>query len=447
MRIPLTPPDVKNILDELFNNDKDVLMKVMNNAHALDSKGRYLHWEKMRFLEPPEGLSKEQWWAATKIARTQLYKNLPESIEGLKYTTIDKTLADLHWLDKNASGSIIISEPVLNSHMKNTYIISSMIEESIRSSQLEGAATTRRVAKKMIQENRKPIDKSEQMIFNNFKAMQFIREIKEEKLNHEIIKELHRILVEDTLSDHEKIGNYRDESDDVHVVDESGLLLFTPPNASEINQRIDDICKFANEEMDEKNFIHPVMRSIILHFLFSYTHPFIDGNGRTARAIFYWSMLKQGYWLTEFISISKILKEAPAQYGYSFLYTETDENDISYFIDHQLYVIRRAIEEFRKYMKKKKQDSESVDELLKKSDKLKNQLNYRQYSIIRHALKHPGYLYSINEHQQIHGVVYDTARKDLLFLAEHLELFIKVKEGKLFKFLAPIDLRSRIEKY
>jgi hypothetical protein len=42
-------------------------------------------------------------------------------------------------------------------------------------------------------------------------------------------------------------------------------------------------------------FIHPVMRAITLHFWLAYDHPFCDGNGRTARALFYWSMLKQGY--------------------------------------------------------------------------------------------------------------------------------------------------------
>lgn len=447
MRIPMSPPEIEQMLNSILDDNKDLLKNIVINSNPLDEKGRYLHWEKMRFIDPPSGLSSEQWWLATKLARRQLYKLLPENIDDFKYAITDKILAELHWLDKNASGSIAINEPILNSHMKNTYIVSSLIEESIRSSQLEGAATTRRVAKKMIQENRKPKDISEQMIFNNFRAMQFIREIKEENLNIEIIKELHSILVTNTLDDEEKIGKFRKENDEIHVVDENGLLLFTPPHANNIENRIDYICKFANEELNENNFIHPVIRSILLHFLFSYTHPFVDGNGRTARAIFYWSMLKQGYWLTEFISISKILKDAPAQYAYSFLYTETDDNDITYFVDHQLFVIKRAIDEFRKYISKKMQDIESVDKILKKSKKLRDKLNFRQYSLVRHALKHPGYLYSITEHQQIHGIAYDTARKDLLQLGEELDLFIKVKEGKSFKFLSPMDLKNRIEIY
>ena len=87
---------------------------------------------------------------------------------------------------------------------------------------------------------------------------------------------------------------------------------------------------------------HHHIRAIILHFWLAYGHPFVDGNGRTARALFYWAMLHEGYWLFEFISISNILRKAPAQYGLSFLYSETDDNDLTYFIVAQTKVIRRA---------------------------------------------------------------------------------------------------------
>jgi Fic family protein len=63
--------------------------------------------------------------------------------------------------------------------------------------------------------------------------------------------------------------------------------------------------------------------------MLGYEHPFEDGNGRTARALFYWSMLNQGFWLTEFLTVSKILRKAPAKYARSFLYTEQDSNDLT----------------------------------------------------------------------------------------------------------------------
>jgi Fic family protein len=197
--------------------------------------------------------------------------------------------------------------------------------------------------------------------------------------------------------------------------------------------------------MKENSFIHPVIRSIIIHFTLAYIHPFVDGNGRTARALFYWSMLRNGYWLTEFLSISRIIKKAPSRYAYSFLYTETDDNDLTYFIVHQLDVLHQAITEFREYAEKKVIETETAEELLNRNPKLNTLLNYRQVSLIRHALKHPGYVYSISEYQNSNGIVYETARKDLELLSVKLKLLKKTKSGKAFRYISPEDLKERLE--
>src|SRR5205814_10028127 len=62
---------------------------------------------------------------------------------------------------------------------------------------------------------------------------------------------------------------------------------------------------------DALPIFHPMVRSMILHFWLAYDHPFVDGNGRTARALFYWSMLRNGYWMFEYITISKIILSGP----------------------------------------------------------------------------------------------------------------------------------------
>ena len=108
-------------------------------------------------------------------------------------------------------------------------------------------------------------------------------------------------------------------------------LSRTAASASNCTERMGLMCDFANSKTPE-GFVHPVLRSIILHFWLAYDHPFVDGNGRVARALFYWSMLRHGYWLFEFVSISQIILKAPVKYGRAFLYTETDDNDLTYFI-------------------------------------------------------------------------------------------------------------------
>ncbi|MEE8484593.1 MAG: Fic family protein, partial [Nitrospinota bacterium] len=284
------------------------------------------------------------------------------------------------------------------------------------------------------------------MIFNNYLAMQFIRELKGESLTPSIVLQLHKTITDQTLNNPEFAGKYRTPGDDIQIVDSrDATLLHEPPNADELPERMERLCKFANDSSLE-NFIHPVIRAIILHFMLAYDHPFLDGNGRTARALFYWSVVSQGYWVMEFFSISRILKQAPIQYGRAFLFTESDDNDLTYFIIHQLGVLKKANEELWRYLDKKSEEIHEAEKLLESASQLRKRLNYRQLSLLRHALKHPGGVYLIHEHQRTHGISYETARKDLLNMADKLNLLNKLKEGKAFVFVAPNNLNERIDK-
>jgi hypothetical protein len=71
------------------------------------------------------------------------------------------------------------------------------------------------------------------------------------------------------------------------------------------------------------------------------------------------------------------------------------------------------------------------------------ELNHRQQSVISHALRHPGFVYNIAGHRVRHAVVYQTARTDLLALAE-LKLLEQRKAGRTLVFVAPKDLESRL---
>jgi len=441
MKLPLSPPDYNTLFKKALGGNKSIGL-FGSSFGPTDADGRYLHWDKLRHLQPPEGWTSEDYWFTLKIARKNLYKKLPfisKSGMQFQFCMIDSIHRDLHWIDQNAAGRIGMDKPVTNPHTRDTYLVGSLIEEAINSSQLEGASTTRNVAKEMLRQGRKPKDHSEQMIFNNYQAMQFIREYKEEKLTPAMILQLHRILTEATLDDADKAGQYRDASDDIHVVDASGSVsLHTPPEASGLPERIERLCQFAND-LDGKDFIHPVIRAIILHFMIGYDHPFVDGNGRTARALFYWSMANQQYWLMEFISISRIIKQAPAQYGRAYLYTETDDNDLTYFIIHQLEVIKKAINALHEHLERKAAELHDVEKKLDGSV-LQGQLNPRQLAILRHALDHPNTIYSIQEHQAANKISYQTARTDLLKLSDQFKILSKRKYGSSFVFVAPPDL-------
>lgn len=449
MKLPVDPPDYMRIFSETIGESKDSFYR-MSEIGAIDERGRYLHWDKLRHLDPPSGFNNEQWWAAMKISRSSNFRSITfKSKLGnkFKYCVHESIEKELHQFDLHAAGNMTGDGQMANSHIKSTFLIKSLVEEAINSSQLEGASTTRNVAKEMIRQGRDPKDKSEQMILNNFHAMQLIREFKDEKLTPSMIMHLHKILTEKTLDDPNKAGEFRSESDEIHVVDEAtGKILHTPPASNELQERMELLCKFANNELDT-GFIHPVIRAVLLHFMLAYDHPFVDGNGRTARALFYWSMANQKYWLMEFISISKIIKAAPSQYGKAFLYTETDDDDVTYFISHQIDVIKRAIEELHLFLDKKMRDISYAEELLQNNDKLRGKLNLRQLALLRHALKHPRFMYNINEHQNSNGISYDTARKDLMQMADKLKLLVKLKMGKTYAYVSPSDLEERIGKH
>jgi Fic family protein len=280
------------------------------------------------------------------------------------------------------------------------------------------------------------------MIYNNFLANRHIRTFTNRPLEPADVLELHRILTEDTLDNPDAAGRFQtpDEERVVVVDNRTNEVLHTPPPASQLPKRLNSMCRFANGENDSA-FLHPVIRAIVLHFWIGYDHPFVDGNGRTARSLFYWSMISSGYWLIEYVSISTILKKSFAKYARSYLYTESDENDTTYFIVHQLEVLLRSLAELEDYIERKVSQIQAVERRLHG----RSAYNHRQLALLGHALRHPGARYTIKSHRTSHNVAYATARQDLLSLADD-ELLLQRRLGKkTLEFIAPDDLGKRVE--
>lgn len=408
--------------------------------------GKYLHWDELRRRPAPKGLTHEEWWAAVGLARTGLLQPLPlldTQGEAFVFASPDPVLLDLHQIDRDAAGRIQSDAQAPLQTDSQRFLLNSLIEEAITSSQLEGAATTRQVAAAMLRSGRQPRDLSERMIFNNYAAMEHLRELRNAPLTPDRVLELHGLLTHDTMENPADAGRYR-QADDVRVVDQrDNTVIHEPPTFAELPERMQRLCEFANAEQDELPFVHPVLRAILLHFMIGYDHPFADGNGRTARALFYWSMARSGYWLMEYISISHILRRAPSKYVLAYLYTETDRNDTTYFLLHQLQTIRQAIAAFHEYLARKIQEQRETEQFLTRSKALRSRFNHRQIALLDHALRNAGEGYRVDAHQRAHGVVYQTARSDLLGL-ESLGLLERTRQGNAFVFYAPSDLRERL---
>ena len=436
MRFPQSPPKLEDLIAEVA---PERLLQLAR--HAQTGTGRYLHWDQLRHRPPPEGLSLREWWLSLKMARANALQPIGlKDKEGrsFKFAVPEEVLQELHQIDLSTGGLVSAPEPIINPQTRDRYLVRSLMEEAITSSQLEGAATTREVAKDMIRTGRRPHDASEQMILNNYLTMQRIRDLKSAALSPELVLEIHHLITAETLAEPTAAGRFRRPAEPCVVGDDAGQIFHDPPPADELAERLNAMCAFANGETPAR-FMHPAVRAVILHFWLAYDHPFVDGNGRTARALFYWSMLRSGYWLFEFISISTILRKAPVQYGRSFLYTETDDNDLTYFLVAQTAVIAQAIDELHRYIERKaaqlRQAAQDIRALAL--------FNHRQVALIRHALSNPGQRYTIASHQQSHAVAYQTARTDLLDLAERGVLEMG-KRGRAMIFVAPADAAERL---
>jgi Fic family protein len=447
MRKPREAPKFLDVLRQM-TEPKDGqptrdLSKLFHRADEV-SLEKYLHWDELWVREPPTGLSREEWWFLFKLQRQSLKQNIPlmDKSGALMTLVMSPTiLQNLHEIDMRAGGQIRMPEPVTNPDTKDAYYVSSLVEEAITSSQLEGATTTRRVAKEMLQTGRAPQDRSERMILNNFLTMRKIGALKNQPLTRDLILEIHRRVTHDTLDDPTAAGRFRRDDEPVGVYDNTNnTLMHDPPPSSELEGRIKGMCDFANRE---EPFVHPVIRSIVLHFMLGYDHPFVDGNGRTARALFYWSMLRHGYWLAEFISISQIVLKAPAKYARSFLHTETDEADLTYFILYHLKIVMRALASLHEYIARKAQEIQQFEKELQGTAVL----NHRQRALIRHAMRHPGKFYTVKGHRTSHNVSYESARSDLLDLAKRDLLEAKREgggSGNRWMFLAKPQLTGRL---
>ena len=277
------------------------------------------------------------------------------------------------------------------------------------------------------------------MILNNYRTVRWLRENRQRPMSIALLFDIHRRIADRTL-DEADVARFRRPDEDIRVYDDrDGELIHTPPAASELESRIAPLCEFANAGDDEGAFLHPVIRAIVLHFWLACDHPFVDGNGRAARALFYRCMLNRGYWLFEYLSVSSVIVNAPAKYVRAFLFTETDECDTTYFIHYNVEAIRRSREELNTYLIDQRKRSREMAVLLQNF----SGINHRQKTLLEHAIRHADATYTIESHRSSHDIAYETARSDLMDLSKR-GLLVEHKSGKRYEYSVPTGFRDRL---
>lgn len=427
MRKPETPPDPNGMRDQIDEYNRFVspvyqkgeqsekILRLIRKYNEL----AYIHWDDFRRKKIP--YDPKMFWYLLRTLRSSRLREISVGNEKFSWYLPESFQKQLHLIDKASPAAFeVLFGEAPDDATRQQYLTNSLMVEAIESSILEGAATTRPEAKKILREGKKPKNTSERMIVNNYRTIRQLKELRDQPLSRDLILEIHREITQGTLDSRQDETEFR-TCDDIVVGSKSDptRIYHYPPECAKIPEMIDDLIAFANTE-DE--FIHPIVKAIIIHFLIGYIHPFNDGNGRTARALFYWFALKHHYDLLEYISISRIFVHAPAQYSRAYQLTETDDNDMTYFIDFNIRIISRALDDLKEYLvRKKKEESESLRLVEQIPD-----LSFRQAEILRDFIRHPSRRYTIREVAGKYKVSLPTARSDLLLLEER---------GKLKKYL------------
>jgi len=395
--------------EEIYSEVSKLLINKEFQQLLNEINERYLYWDKVKYQKSDLVSNPHLLWIALKLRRGFNAKNIQFGDYKFTYNLTDFIQKGLHEFDLYIGGHLGTKNLIPNDDKKR-YLVSSIMEEAIASSQIEGAVTTRKQAKEMLRKNIRPKNKSEQMILNNYITIKHIIEIKDELLNTERLLEIHRLISHQTLANTEDEGNYRKDNE-VKVIDTAnGQIVHSPPDYQDIPKLMNEIFVFFNSEKDEK-FIHPIVKGCIIHFMIGFIHPFVDGNGRTARALFYWYLLKNGYWLTEYLSISRLIVKSKTQYAKAFQYTEIDENDLTYFIYYKVKTMQLAFDSLREYIQLKINEKRKIINF----QKIRG-VNSRQAIIIQWLFEEPDLMVSVKEIETRLTVANQTARTDLMEL-------------------------------
>ena len=422
MSIIETPPRIedKELLEAMVIPPQEDIAAIVDRINE-----DYEYWDDVKYKKRPKGCSAKQLWTYVKASRIKSFVRVWEKY-GFVMGLTNQMQRMCHEFDMNFGGFWGTSS-IISGDNKERYLNSSLIEEAIFSSQMEGASTTRQVAKDMLRKKITPKDKSQRMIANNYQTIQFVVKNQDTPLTKELLLQIHRLMTEGTLNNPEDAGRIR-TNDTVFVEDTiTHEVVHYPPSYTELPEFVKDLCRFFNEDKP-KVFIHPIIRGIIIHYMVAYMHPFADGNGRTARALFYWYMLKQKYWLTEYLSISRVIIRSKKAYEKSYQYVAADDNDIGYFVAYNLRVLKLSFKQLQTYLKRKQDEKKAANAYLQLGD-----INERQAQIVKLFVDNPKEVITVKDIQNKFFISPTTAKGDIMGLVERGLIdefaFNKVKKG------------------
>ena len=146
----------------------------------------------------------------------------------------------------------------------------------------------------------------------------------------EVIKKLHKITVNKILPV-EKCGEYR-KTQVVIKNNQTGHVSFRPPKPLLVSLQIKDLLAFIDSSQEQD--IHPILKSGIVHYELVRIHPFLDGNGRVARALSTLILFLKGYDIRKFFSLEEYFDKNAEDYYSALQSVEKMRGDLTCWLEY-----------------------------------------------------------------------------------------------------------------
>ncbi len=186
-------------------------------------------------------------------------------------------------------------------------------------------------------------DRDIQEVINYRKVIDFINQLQIEnskwqigdgenafEITEELIKTLHRLTV-DRIMPPEKVGNFR-QTQVVVKNSATGEVSFRPPPSTAIPLEMEQLLQLINEK--EKLDIHPILRAGIVHYELVRIHPFVDGNGRVARALSTLILFLEGYDIRKFFSLEEYFDSDALDYYSALQSVGKNNGDLTVWLEY-----------------------------------------------------------------------------------------------------------------
>ena len=235
-------------------------------------------------------------------------------------------------------------------------------------------------------------DRDIQEVLNYRNVLKFIEDIaaqigigKPYILTIETILEMHR-LTTDKIIPLEISGNFRSSQVVVRNT-QTGQISYTPPVAAEVPYLVEDLVNWVNT--DEAKEMHPIIKAGIIHYELARIHPFVDGNGRVARAVATLTLFLDGYDIRKLFSLEEYFDDNPMEYYLTIqavsnqLVMDVHERDLTPWLDYFVKGVAIELNKIKERVRRISMDSRVKDKLGTQVE-----LNERQMIIMEYLNRH-----------------------------------------------------------